>query len=410
MCSPGIIFAALHFVRVEPFLLLSLIPALGVACFGKDETAPPLVRLREAFSLSQQKLREQKEKLARYSHILSAAQLMSTQMDEAGLEKALKKSLTLCGVESGQLSQTAEPGRSVVSLGENKLLVLEDGVAEREYTVAKILGRIYQDCRKKVELHTHVLEALEETRRSQAQTLATSRLAAVGRLAAGVAHEVNTPMGAIVLAADLGERYVDKNPDKAREKFESIRDSSREVEKSVKRLLQYCQPDRYEDRTWFPVSEALEDSTSLLSFHQARNKVDLQIDWPQNVEFYGRKYDFHLLLSNLILNAFQACAETKQARVICRGKVQEDGSFLLEVVDNGPGVPPDNVPKLFEPFFTTKSSGEGTGLGLFLAAQAAESFTAAIRYRGGYPTSGAVFQVRFPQESFRVGSEAGDLG
>ena len=80
--------------------------------------------------------------------------------------------------------------------------------------------------------------------------------------------------------------------------------------------------------------------------------------------------------------------------------MQQDDSFLLEVSDNGPGVPQELADEIFEPFFTTKPSGEGNGLGLFLARQAAESLGGAIRYRPNHP-QGALFQVRFPPGTFR---------
>ena len=211
---------------------------------------------------------------------------------------------------------------------------------------------------------------------------------------------MNTPIGAIMLSVDLGERYLQKDLGKVQSQFDTIKSSAEEVRKSVKRFLQYSQPDRFEEKSWFGLSETLDDSLNLISFQRTRSKVALDVSFPENLELHGRRYDFHILLSNLLLNACQACEEVESARVRCRGLTQSDGSFLVEVVDNGPGVPPEHVKELFQPFFTTRASGEGSGLGLYLAAKAAESLGASVRYRDTQ-NQGALFQIRFPADTFR---------
>jgi two-component system, NtrC family, sensor kinase len=398
LCAPGLALSVGLTLNYNPFLLLSFVPLVAVMSLGRDEFFPALVRLRRALSVSQVKLKEQHRKLAKYSKILNAAQMMSTQLHDSDLRLALHRSLKVCEIEGAEIRQ--ETSEHATPLTDEEFLLLPKELGEEQRTIAKILCRIYGDCSKKVELHKQVLEALEETKRSQAQTLASTRLAAIGRLAAGVAHEINTPVGAIVLASELGERFVSVAPEKATQQFQQIRMATDTVKESVDRLLQYSQPDRYEEAGWFFLLPVVEDSLELNSFHQRRSRADIGIEISSQVELFGRKYDFYLLFSNLIVNSLYACHETETPSVECRGLLQADGSFLLEVEDNGPGIPPELVDKVFQPFFTTKPSGEGNGLGLFLALQAAESLGAAIRYKQG-SSGGALFQVRFPKGSFR---------
>lgn len=398
LCAPGVALAGLFLAQRSPFLLLCLIPVVAVVSLGRDESFPVLMKMRRALNLSKHKLQAQERKLKTYSKILNAAQMMSTQMTESELDSALQKSLRICGIRGGKLERSK--GKNSISLAEQSYLALPSGLDEESRTVARILGRIYCDSKKRVQLHSQVLEALEETRRSQAQTLAASRLAAIGRLAAGVAHEVNTPMGAIILATDLGEQFLQRDVEKARFQLEQIRLSSENVQKSVRRLLQYAQPDRYQSDGWFSADEVLQDSLQLNSFQFKKSKAEIKINFPPDLELQGKKYDLHLLASNLTLNALQACVGIESPKVLLRGDVQQDDSFLLEVSDNGPGVPQELADEIFEPFFTTKPSGEGNGLGLFLARQAAESLGGAIRYRPNHP-QGALFQVRFPPGTFR---------
>jgi len=388
LCAPGLAVAGRLGYQYEPVLLLLLLPLIAVASLGRDESFPLLIKLREALSLTQLKLQAQGKKLARYSKLLTAAQLLSTQMSKEDLDSALAKALRVCDMDGVSVS------------GEADVLSVPEQLSEEKRALAGILTRMYLDCARKVELHAQVVEALDELQRSQAQTLASSRLAAIGRLAAGVAHEVNTPMGAIVLASELGEAYLDKDLERARTQFERIRHSSETVKKSVTRLLHYSQPDRFSEESWFEVQEVLNDSLELNSFHLKRSRAELKVEFSDAVELHGKRYDLHLLLSNLMVNALGACSGLESPQIIFRSTVQSDKSLLLEVLDNGPGVPPDVRDNIFEAFFTTKPSGEGNGLGLFLARQAAESLGGAIRYRDGR-LGGACFQVRFPSESFR---------
>lgn len=399
LCTPGLAIASLSMLEQNSLYLLSLLPFLAIISLGRDELLPAHSKLQKALSASHGKLKQQHQKIAKYSKILTAAQMMSTQLEEKDLRVALRKSLKTCGID-GSIG-TTESSSPAIPLTERESLSLSDQSTEQQFTIAKILCRIYGDCLRKVELHQQVLDALEETKRSQAQTLASTRLAAIGRLAAGIAHEINTPVGAIVLSSELGERLLSGAPDKAADQFRQIRLATETVQESVKRLLQYSQPDRYDEKGWFQVLPVINDSLKLNRFHQKRSRAQIDIAVPENFELFGREYDFYLLYSNLIVNSLYACNEVDSPRVEAKGGLQSDGSFLLEVRDNGPGIPAELADKIFQPFFTTKPSGEGNGLGLFLASQAAESLGASIRYKQG-TNGGALFQIRFPAGSFKL--------
>ena len=107
------------------------------------------------------------------------------------------------------------------------------------------------------------------------------------------------------------------------------------------------------------------------------------------------------VVGNLLDNACHAALNGPSKEPSVRLFFTDLGEQLLvEVEDNGPGVPPEHVKELFQPFFTTRASGEGSGLGLYLAAKAAESLGASVRYRDTQ-NQGALFQIRFPADTFR---------
>jgi signal transduction histidine kinase/predicted Ser/Thr protein kinase len=243
-------------------------------------------------------------------------------------------------------------------------------------------------------LFQQVKDALEELRLSQAQTLDSSRLAAVGRLAAGVAHEVNTPLNAILIASELGDRLIDRDTEKARSQFQTVIRASMNAQKCVQRLLHYAQPDRFQEGQSFDVGETLDDALELLTFRIDRAGVEIEREGDEGIRLQGSQHDFYTLSSNLVLNALDACSGQDEPAVKVRLTRADGESILLEIEDNGPGIPADLEKEIFQPFFTTKPSGEGNGLGLYLARQAAEKLGGTLTYSKS-ESGGALFKTQF---------------
>lgn len=233
----------------------------------------------------------------------------------------------------------------------------------------------------------------QDLKDAQSQLVQASKLAAVGQLAAGVAHELNTPLAAIRLAAEGAQMRVDK-PDIVTKRLEKLNAATLQAQKIVNNLLIYCQGQAAPVTQTADLNQVVADTLSLLRYQLLQEKVELQVETADVPPIQGNPSQLQQVLTNLLINARDAVcgpgARSKRVRVrTWRGEREA----FLSVEDDGPGVPPDVVPRLFEPFFTTKAVGKGTGLGLSVSHQIVAQHGGALEYAEG---PGARFIVRLP--------------
>lgn len=241
-------------------------------------------------------------------------------------------------------------------------------------------------------------------RRQLMQTVATrEKLVAMGQLAAGVAHELNTPLGNILGYAQLLRNEVADRP-RAAEWAEIIANHSQRASRVVQDLLSYARKDPCSGEGC-PVNEMVQEL--LEAFIHCRLKrygidVELQLS---DVELFaeGGCGEVDIVLTNVISNSVQALARTPQPRIVV-STWREAAVVAIAVSDNGPGVPLPARARLFDPFFTTKETGQGSGLGLFISQ-------ALVTRRGGRidfdaeHSPGARFVIRLPAiETERIGA------
>ena len=222
----------------------------------------------------------------------------------------------------------------------------------------------------------------------------TERLAAIGELVAGVAHEVNNPLGSISAFSQLLLRDTALSGEH-RESVEVIRSETLRASQVVKDLLAFARRSAPE-RNAVDLNEVVERSLRLRGYQISSARVQLETrlapDLP-TVEGDGRQLQQVIL--NLVTNAIQAMAP--QGGGTLRVATSRDGGeVVLEVTDSGPGVPAAVRPHIFEPFFTTKAEGEGTGLGLSVSYGIIASHGGRIRLAEGPSGRGATFQIMLP--------------
>jgi len=201
---------------------------------------------------------------------------------------------------------------------------------------------------------------MTETKKLEQRIRNSEKLASVGRLAAGVAHEINNPLGGI-LNCLYNLRKGTLSPSRLEEYRVSMEDGVRRVQKIVRQLLDFSQQDEPE---FAPTDiNHVVDRVLVLTTHLfAPNRIRLETGFGQGLP--NVMLDRHMIeqvLMNLVLNAVQAMKDGGGLTI--RTSVVE-GVCLIEVRDTGSGIPPAVLPRIFDPFFTTKSEGEGTGLGL----------------------------------------------
>jgi PAS domain S-box-containing protein len=244
---------------------------------------------------------------------------------------------------------------------------------------------------------------ITEKKRLEQQVLNAEKLASIGKLAAGVAHEINNPLGGI-LNCLYNLRKGSVTPERATEYLASMEEGLRRVQKIVRQLLDFSQ--QYDpELAPTEVNAVIERVLTLTSYAFEGTRVRLHRELGNELPpLLADRHMLEQVLMNLILNAVQAIRG--EGRVTVRSG--HDGSWCtIEVEDTGCGIPPDVLPKIFDPFFTTKGQGEGTGLGLSVSLGIVERHGGEIAVKSQVGR-GTTFTVRLPAISVRlmVGKEA----
>ncbi len=234
-------------------------------------------------------------------------------------------------------------------------------------------------------------EANEKLIRAQTELVAADRLATVGKLAAGVAHEVGNPLSGILgyLSLIRSKSAGADVPDLVNR----IEGEVQRIDDIVRSLLELGKPSRGKAGP-LEVQSLVDSVVRMLTKGPDFGPVQVDVDIEPGLFVRGEAGQVSQILINLVLNAAQALKG--QGRITLRGRaVAEMGKAYLEVQDDGPGIPSDILPRVFEPFFTTKSAGKGTGLGLAVSLHLAHGMSGELQASNA-PTGGALFRLSLP--------------
>ena len=249
---------------------------------------------------------------------------------------------------------------------------------------------------KHLQEHAQKLElALEERKRMESQLIQSEKLAGIGTLAAGIAHEISSPLFGIL---GLAEAIVDEDQLKLVHEYATeIVEYSKQIREIVQDLSAYSRTSRNEGQAQVDLKRISEDAIRLVFRSKKIENVDISLDMEDGLLMSARPNEIQQLLVNLIRNgvdAFEGLPPQHQKLIVVRGW-REDHAVMLEVSDTGVGIPAQAREKIFDPFFTTKGVGKGTGLGLHIV------WRIVTRYEGtvsvdSTPGVGTTFTMRFP--------------
>jgi signal transduction histidine kinase len=227
------------------------------------------------------------------------------------------------------------------------------------------------------------------------QLLQAEKLAALGQTISGVAHELNNPLATILTWAErLSQRSVD---DQTRRGLETILSESERAAKIVRNLLTFARK-RHTTRAMVDVNQIVRETLALRSYEQTLSNISIIEALAAGLPLaFADPHQFQQVLLNLIINAEQSMlAANGRGTLILRSWHDLEGdAVVLEVNDDGPGVPEDVQPRIFDPFFTTKEVGKGTGLGLTVAYAIIQEHGGRITVKSE-PGAGASFFVALP--------------
>jgi len=248
-----------------------------------------------------------------------------------------------------------------------------------------------------------VLEStVEQLKETETQLVQTENLASLGRLSAGIIHEINNPLNYVKMGVLSLQQRMPLLPAPEQPKYAEILG---DVSEGVERVIQivsdlrgFTQPG-IGPRGDVRVAEVVESSLRFLS-HEWHGRVEVKRDIPDGLAFPGRRNQIVQVLINLLKNAVDALKAqppSENPPTIEISARREKERVWVVIRDNGPGIAPENLAKIFDPFFTTKDVGEGMGLGLSICHRIVQDHEGRIRVRSE-AGRGCEFTLEFPAE------------
>ncbi|MFO8009459.1 MAG: ATP-binding protein [Dehalococcoidia bacterium] len=241
--------------------------------------------------------------------------------------------------------------------------------------------------------HNQLKEAMEKLENSQEQLLQSEKLAAVGQLVSGVAHELNNPLMAISGYTELMLRRVEDETTKR--DLERLQEDTNRAIAIIRNLLSFA---RKQETQKMPVSvnDIIQSVVKLRSYELSLENISMETDLdPDLPEAMGDFQQLQQVFLNLLLNAEHALKDRKKGGKLSIKTRNTDSNITVNLSDNGPGIPPEVQENVFEPFFTTKEVGEGTGLGLSICYGIVEEHGGKIYFQST-SGEGTVFTVELP--------------
>jgi signal transduction histidine kinase len=288
-----------------------------------------------------------------------------------------------------------------------ELIAAEAGVAIEN---ARVYGTLEQRVRERTleltEANARLTATLAELRRTQAQLVQSEKMAALGSLVAGLAHEINTPLGAITSNTDVVQRGLGRlAPDVPAARADVLRmlddllrtnaDACARIAAIVTNLRAFA---RLDEAEWKAADlRAGMDSTVALVEHLCRGRIELVRDYGDVPPVACHPGQLNQVFMNLLVNAIQAIEGPGTIHVRLAAA---DDDVRIEVEDTGCGIAPEHLARVFDPGFTTKGVGVGTGLGLAICHRIVEAHGGTLTVTSR-PGTGSVFTLRLPRRGVR---------
>jgi two-component system NtrC family sensor kinase len=235
---------------------------------------------------------------------------------------------------------------------------------------------------------------LGERQRFQQQLMQSGKLASIGELAAGVAHEINNPLFAILGLVEF--LIEDSAPhSKQLERLEVIRSTGLEIKDIVRSLLDFAR-ERSDEHTTVSLAEVACQTVELFRRTSAAKHIEIVERYPEEATpVEASANQLKQIFINLFSNARQAMPGGGTVVVEI---VREDDHVVARIGDDGPGIPEETIPRIFEPFYTTKRDVGGTGLGLSVSLGIAQSHGGTLTVESR-PGEGTHFLLRLPAQA-----------
>ena len=246
-----------------------------------------------------------------------------------------------------------------------------------------------EELEEKVKTRTHELQE------AQKQLIQAEKLATIGTLAGGVAHEINNPLTAVLTNAQLLKMGGIKGDDL--ESIHLIEEGAKRCQLIVQKLMKYARKSPTEEAIKeINLNDVIENMCSFLNYQFEQDNVHLEKKLHPVSKIKGIPNELEQVFTNIVLNAKDAVKSAKNSGTIELETYEKNGSVCVSIKDDGIGIPAENISKIFDPFFTTKEIGKGTGLGLSISYGIIEKHGGKINV-DSESGAGTTFTIAFPK-------------
>jgi PAS domain S-box-containing protein len=232
---------------------------------------------------------------------------------------------------------------------------------------------------------------ITQEQRLQEQLIQSEKLAGIGVLASGVAHEINNPLSGIIGMAEIA--LDEEDPSKKKSYLTDILDCAQRISEIVKGLRSYSRAAKKEELSLVDLNGILEESLKMVQLAIKASSVEVIKEFQSVERIQANIGEIQQVFTNLITNAFQA-VDRKGGKLVLSTRTLED-SVEVKVSDNGMGISPKYLNQIFDAFFTTKNPGEGTGLGLNIVYRIVTKYEGTIDVESKEQI-GTTFTIKFP--------------
>jgi len=248
---------------------------------------------------------------------------------------------------------------------------------------------IYKDLRT-------ILAMQDKLKKASTQIVQSEKMASLGKLAAGVAHEINNPLTGILMYASIAKDGLGKN-NQCQKELEYIIEDAERCSDIVKNLLTYSRQAVNAEKEIQPVNALVNEGLALIRDQKLFLNITL-VKHLSEEEMYIKvdKNQMNQVIINIVMNAVDAM-DKKGTLTLRTYRDKKRNEIHLEISDTGSGIPKENLPRIFDPFFTTKEQGQGTGLGLSTVYGIVKKNHGNISVKDSGP-HGTTFLLKFPQD------------
>jgi C4-dicarboxylate-specific signal transduction histidine kinase len=292
-----------------------------------------------------------------------------------------------------------ETKRAALAAGANDFLTKPFSTTELHVRIKNLVeSHQYQ---RKVSKQNQVLEStIEQLKETETQLVQSEKLASLGRMSAGIIHEINNPLNfattGLFTLRNKGKYLAAEQKEEYEEVLKDVEDGIKRVKNIVSDLRMFTHPDT-ESRDQVEIAEIITSSLRFLS-NEWKDKVQIEQHFAEHQTVWGNKNKLIHVIVNLLQNSLDAMRrktfENEKPTIWIEGRVG-DGKSLLILRDNGAGIASEHLDKIFDPFYTTKDVGEGMGLGLSICYRIVQECEGRILVRTE-PGKFCEFTLEFP--------------